>query len=221
MAKGTLPLEALDFQAVAGDEGVSLAPPLDEEKVPDASRTIAGNRYRFSAEGFFQINQSLLPDLVSFAIGDARGETAIDLYCGVGLFTLPLAGRFSRVKGVEGNPAAVACARRNLSDARLSNAEVVRAPVGVWLNANARAYTPVDLVLLDPPRTGLEEGATDGLLALRPQRITYVSCDPATLARDLREILHGGYSLSRVAAFDMFPQTHHVETVAFLDKVDS
>jgi 23S rRNA (uracil1939-C5)-methyltransferase len=219
MTSGSLPREALGFHAVAGDEGVSLSPPLDEEL--EASRSIAGNRYRFSAEGFFQINQTLLPELVAYAIGDAYGEAAVDLYCGVGLFTLPLAKRFARVTGVEGNPAAVAYARRNLSDAQLSNAEVECAPVGLWLTANAHTQAPVDLVLLDPPRTGLEEGAAGGLLALQPQRIAYVSCDPATLARDLRVLTGGGYTLATVAAFDMFPQTHHVETVAFLDKVDS
>ncbi|MCA1558626.1 MAG: methyltransferase, partial [Acidobacteria bacterium] len=180
-----------------------------------------GNRYRFSAQGFFQINQSLLPELVASAIDDSAGDQAVDLYCGVGLFTLPLARRFRSVTAVEGNATAVAYAQRNLSDANLDNAKVERAGVGDWLKAYAHTHAPVDLVLLDPPRTGLEEGATGGILALRPQRITYVSCDPATLARDLREIVRGGYTLFTVAAFDMFPQTHHVETIAFLHKLDS
>lgn len=219
MGRDLLPPEAEDFQAVAGDEGVSLAPPLDDGELLEASRTIADNRYRFSAEGFFQINQSLLPELVAFAIDDAHGDAAIDLYCGVGLFTLPLARRFRSVTGVEGNPSAVAYARRNLADAQLENAIVEHASVGEWLKTKASAHAPVELVLLDPPRAGLEEGATAGLLALRPQRITYVSCDPATLARDLREIIKGGYTLDKISAFDMFPQTHHVETVAFLHKL--
>ena len=218
MLADSLPQEAEDFQAVAGDEGVSLVPALNEEAL-EASRTIAENRYRYSAEGFFQINQSLLPELVAFAISDAHGDAAVDLYCGVGLFTLPLARRFKRVTGVEGNPSAVAYARRNLADAQLSNAVVDCAPVGEWLNANAPAHAPVDMVLLDPPRAGLEHGATGGILALQPRRITYVSCDPATLARDLKELLAGGYALGTVAAFDMFPQTHHVETVALLHKL--
>ncbi|MBD0373625.1 MAG: class I SAM-dependent RNA methyltransferase, partial [Pyrinomonadaceae bacterium] len=216
MRNDSLPPTAEDFQAVAGDEGVSLAPSLDDEAPLEASRVILESRYRFSAEGFFQINQSLLPELVAYAIDDARGDTAVDLYCGVGLFTLPLARRFRQVTGIEGNPSAVAYARRNLSEARLENALIECSPVGHWLNENAPAHAPVDLVLLDPPRTGLEEGATEGILALRPQHITYVSCDPATLARDLRELISGGYTLGPIAAFDMFPQTHHVETVVFL-----
>lgn len=218
MGAGSLPYEAEDFQAVAGDEGVSLAPPLDDDKPSEASRVILGHRYHFSAEGFFQINQSLLPSLVAHSVEGAHGETAVDLYCGVGLFTLPLARRFRLVTGVEGNPSAVAYARRNLRDAQLENAKVERAGVGDWLKENAVIHAPVDLVLLDPPRTGLEEGATGGILALRPRRITYVSCDPATLARDLREIVAGGYSIESVAAFDMFPQTHHVETIVMLSE---
>lgn len=218
MSAGSLPQGTQDFQAVAGDEGVSLAPSMDEKGPVEASRVILGHRYLFSAEGFFQINQSLLPSLVAHSLDDAHGETAIDLYCGVGLFTLPLARRFRHVTGVEGNPSAVAYARRNLLAAQLENAEVECAGVGQWLKENSKARVPVDLLLLDPPRAGLEEGAASSLLALSPRRITYVSCDPATLARDLREIIAGGYSIASVAAFDMFPQTHHVETVVMLCK---
>ncbi len=132
MKGGALPAESEDFQAVAGDEGVSLAPPVGEEDVKQASRTIGENRYHFSAEGFFQINQSLLPELVEFATRDAVGHAALDLYCGVGLFTLPLARRFRHVTGVEANPAAVAYARRNLLDAGLANTVVECAAVGQW-----------------------------------------------------------------------------------------
>lgn len=215
----SLPRDVEDFQAVTGDEGASLAPPLKEDEPRQLSLTIGENRYRFSAEGFFQINQSLLPALVAAATEVAKGDKAIDLYCGVGLFTLPLARRFNHVTGVEGNPSAVSYARRNLEDAHLTNARIERGAVDEWLSANALSRAPVDLVVLDPPRTGLEAGATDGILALRPRRIIYVSCDPATLARDLREMLNGGYSLGPISAFDMFPQTHHVETVAFLHEL--
>jgi 23S rRNA (uracil1939-C5)-methyltransferase len=212
----SLPKDVEDFQAVMGDEGASLAPPLKEDESREASISIRENRYRFSAEGFFQINQSLLPALVAAATEDANGDKAIDLYCGVGLFTLPLARRFNHVTGVEGNPSAVSHARRNLENAHLTNARIERGAVGEWLSANAEHHAPVDLVLLDPPRTGLEAGATDGILSLHPRRIIYVSCDPATLARDLREMLKDGYALGPIAAFDMFPQTHHVETVVSL-----
>jgi 23S rRNA (uracil1939-C5)-methyltransferase len=209
---------AREFEAVAGDDGVSIMPPLDERDAGERVRVIAGERYRFDAACFFQINHALLDALVAAAIGDERGDVAVDLYCGVGLFTLPLARRFARVIGVEGNADAARYARRNLSDAALSNAEIKIAQVGDFLARRAARLAPVDLVLLDPPRAGAEHGAVAGIINLRPRRIVYVSCDPATLARDLRELVAHGYALDSLAAFDMFPQTHHVETVARLTR---
>jgi 23S rRNA (uracil1939-C5)-methyltransferase len=150
------------------------------------------------------------------ALSDARGDTAIDLSCGAGLFTLPLAQRFKRVLGVEASAAAIGYARRNLEDANLENATFETARVGDWLAENSESLAPVDFVLLDPPRAGAEDGAVDGILTLKPQQISYVSCDPATLARDLRALTAGGYRLDSLSAFDMFPQTHHVETVSHL-----
>jgi 23S rRNA (uracil1939-C5)-methyltransferase len=212
--------ETREFEAVAGDDGVSLEPPLEERDAGERVRSIAGESYRFDAACFFQINHALLESLVVEALRDEAGESAIDLYCGVGLFTLPLARRFQRVTGVEANAAAAAYARRNLSDARLANAEIKTAQVGEWLARTARRRARVDLLLLDPPRAGAEHGALAGMLELQPRRIIYVSCDPATLARDVRELTTHGYRLASVAAFDMFPQTHHVETVARLMRAD-
>jgi 23S rRNA (uracil1939-C5)-methyltransferase len=218
MRERRLPLDVEEFQAVAGEqERAALAPPLDKDETMETARTIGAYRYRFSADGFFQINQELLAPLIEEAVDQAHGHTAIDLYCGAGLFTLPLATRFTHVTGVESNPSAIAYARRNLDDAGLFNAATVCARVSEWLKENAeQRHAPVDYLLLDPPRTGAEEGAIPGILSLRPRRIAYVSCDPATLARDLKELVAGGYTLDRFAAFDMFPQTHHVETVVHL-----
>jgi 23S rRNA (uracil1939-C5)-methyltransferase len=151
-------------------------------------------------------------------MSEAQGETALDLYCGAGLFTLSLSRRFARVRGVESNRRAVDYARRNLAGAGLDNALIDCAGVGEWLREQAASLGPVDFILLDPPRSGAEKGVIDSILAARPRRITYVSCDPATLARDLRGLVNGGYTLDSVAAFDMFPQTHHVETVAHLSE---
>ena len=221
MQNETLPANLTEFQAVAGDEGASLAPSTNNEAARDVSRTIAGHRYHFSADGFFQINHELLPSLIAAATSETQGTSAVDLYCGVGLFTLPLARRFTRVTGIEANPDAINYARRNLSDARLSNATFECARVGEYLDSHAQELAPADFVLLDPPRAGAEAQAIAGLLALRPQRITYVSCDPATLARDLKELINGGYQLEAVTAFDMFPQTHHVEAIAKLKLYDN
>jgi tRNA/tmRNA/rRNA uracil-C5-methylase (TrmA/RlmC/RlmD family) len=221
LKEGSLPEEVREFQSVAGDEGASLLPSLSGGQVSEVTRRIAGESYHFSAAGFFQINHELLAPLVNAALSSARGETArgetaVDLYCGAGLFTLPLARRFTRVTGIEASAHAVACARRNLSDAGLANARVECSTVSSWLKEHGPALAPVDYLLLDPPRTGAEEGAISAILLLRPQRIVYVSCDPATLARDLTQLFKGGYQLDSIAALDMFPQTHHVETVVHL-----
>lgn len=213
--EGALPA-ASEFQAVAGDEGAAISPSVGPAFMREVSRSVGERRYRFNAEGFFQINHELLPSLIEAAVGPMQGERAIDLYCGVGLFTLPLAGRFAHVFGVEANDAAIGYARSNLQDAGLANATLTCAKVSDWLRDEQAQLKPVDFLLLDPPRAGAEEGATDGILALRPARISYVSCDPATLARDLKHLIGGGYCLDSVSAFDMFPQTHHVETVAHL-----
>jgi 23S rRNA (uracil1939-C5)-methyltransferase len=243
MTSGSLP-DVRDFRAVVGDESVSISPPVRVsspnvtegsdlavagEGVSDITRTLHGESYGFNAESFFQTNDSLAPELIDAALGDASGKTAIELYCGVGLFTLSLARRFSHVIGVESDPAAAKFARENLAKAGLANGEVATRDVGVWLedvkrhdlsrltreSANA-LQGQIDFVLLDPPRIGAESRVIAGVLGLKPQRISYVSCDPATLARDLKKLIAAGYHLSSISAFDMFPQTHHVETVVHL-----
>ena len=151
-------------------------------------------------------------------MADTQGETALDLYCGVGLFTLPLARRFFRVIGVESDGPAANYARINLANADLNNASISTARVSEWLKHSALERGMTDLVLLDPPRTGAEPGVIAGILSLEPKLISYVSCDPATLARDLKDLLAGGYHLVSIIAFDMFPQTHHVETVVHLGR---
>ncbi len=208
------------IEAVGGNEGVSVAADLGGLNSMTVSRVIGNETYHFSAEGFFQINHDLLEPLINEAIGRstagrAKGGVAIDLYCGVGLFTLPLARRFGLVVAIEANRRAVEFARRNLELAGLENAEVVALGVADWLKQHL-AFEPVDFLLLDPPRSGAENAVIEGILKLLPRRIAYVSCDPATLARDLKKLIAGGYSLDSVVAFDMFPQTHHVEAVAHL-----
>jgi len=214
----SLPPDAHEYEAVAGDDGVSLTPPVTADDGRERQREVAGEHYRFGAGCFFQINHTLLEQLVEEGLRGARGETALDLYAGVGLFTLPLARRFSRVVAVEGHAAAADYARLNLSEAGLSNARVETSAVGAWLTAHAASQVPADFVLLDPPRTGAEPETLAGILALKPSHVSYVSCDPATLARDLRTLLDAGFQIDTLRALDMFPQTHHVETVAHLSR---
>jgi 23S rRNA (uracil1939-C5)-methyltransferase len=202
------------LDVVQGENGVSFAPEFAGFHTSELSLTVRGETYQFNAETFFQINPSLLGPLIDFALGDASGESVLDLYCGVGLFTLPLARRFKKVVAVEANSAAVRFARRNLQRAALDNVRVVTATVTDWFRN--RPAGPVDFVLLDPPRAGAESAVIKGIIDLRPAAISYVSCDPATLARDLKKLIAGGYAIHSIAAFDLFPQTHHVETVVLL-----
>ena len=205
------PPELKHLDVVAGENGVSFAPAFAEFETKELALTVRSEVYNYNAESFFQINPSLLGQLIDFALRDASGETVLDLYCGVGLFTLPLARGFKNVIGVEANPAAARFARRNLQRAGLTNARVMTATVTDWFRSSNPGS--VDFVLLDPPRAGAESAVIKGILDAEPREISYVSCDPATLARDLRKLLTGGYAVDSIAAFDLFPQTHHVETI--------
>lgn len=229
MKQGELTDEARYFRAVVGDDGVSVAAVGGErrrdtsatviESSREITRTILGQRYHLDAESFFQTNNDLLPALIDYALGDVHGGKAIELYCGVGLFTVPLARRFERVIAVEDDTEATELARKNLGIAGLSNARVEKSDVGNWVagNASTEDLRAVDFLLLDPPRAGAESVVITGIARLKPSRICYVSCDPATLARDLKKLIADGYSISTIQAFDMFPQTHHVETVVHLN----
>jgi tRNA/tmRNA/rRNA uracil-C5-methylase (TrmA/RlmC/RlmD family) len=208
------PRDLKHLDGVVGENGVSVSPSFAEFQTNELTLTVRGEVYQYNANAFFQINPSLLGSLVENAIGDASGGTVLDLYCGVGLFTLPLARQFQKVIGVEANATATRFARRNLQLAGLRNADVITATVTDWFRS--ASIGPVDFVLLDPPRAGAESAVIEGILNLQPRAISYVSCDPATLARDLRKLIGGGYVIESIAGFDLFPQTHHVETVVRL-----
>jgi 23S rRNA (uracil1939-C5)-methyltransferase len=205
------PPDLKHLDVVAGENGVSFAPAFADFETRELSLRIRGEIYHYNAQSFFQINPSLLVPLIDFALDDASGESALDLYSGVGLFTLPLSRQFKKVVAVESNPTAVRFARRNLQN---TNARVIAAGVAEWIRS--APMRDVDFVLLDPPRAGAESAVIKGILDLRPPQISYVSCDPATLARDLKKLLSGGYKIRSIRGFDLFPQTHHVETVVHL-----
>ena len=190
---------------------------IESENADEVSLTIGGFEYRFSAATFFQVNHSILPQFIETAIADAKGTLALDLYCGVGLFSLPLAKRFDQVIGIEGNTASIEFAQKNAANAGLQNATFESAVVGEWLRQNVEKK--VDFVLLDPPRTGAERETIESLITMKPKQIVYASCNPATLGRDLRLLLENGdYQIEHITAFDFFPQTHHVETIVRLLK---
>jgi 23S rRNA (uracil1939-C5)-methyltransferase len=173
----------------------------------------AGFTYRAASGSFFQVNRFLIDELVRAAIGEATGDKALDLYAGVGLFSLPLARRFSSVTSVESGTTAVRDLRFNAERAG-SPVEIVQSATEDFLK-NLEAAP--DFVLADPPRTGLGKAVVARLAELKPHRITIVSCDPATLARDLPGLLEAGYRIERLTMADLFPQTFHIETVAELE----
>jgi len=174
---------------------------------------IKGALFRVSPNSFFQVNTSLVETLVDRVLGylDLRGgETVLDAYCGVGLFGRFIAPVAGRVIGIESSQSAVADARYNLS--QFDNVELHKGLVEQVLPSLA---VRIDAAVLDPPRAGCGQ-VVQALIDKRVERLVYVSCDPATLARDTRQLLAGGYRLIKVQPLDMFPHTYHIETVSLL-----
>ncbi len=172
--------------------------------------------FRVAADGFWQAHRSapqLLTDAVLSAVGDVSGATVADLYAGAGLFTVPLAGavgEHGQVVAVEGDARAVRDARRNVHG--LAQVTLLSGDVRQVVGQMERP----DVVVLDPPRVGARRPVVDALAALGPDRVVYVACDPAALARDVGLFAGHGYRLAAVTAYDVFPMTHHVEAVALL-----
>ena len=170
-------------------------------------------RFRVSRNSFFQVNRFLLDALVETALEGAEGETALDVYAGVGLFSLALAGRFDEVAAVESGTGAIRDLTYNAERAGLANIRAEQQTAEEYLHGLDHA---LDFVLLDPPRAGLGKIVVRRLAELRPRRVTIVACDPATLARDLAGLLAAGYHIEKMTLVDLFPQTYHLETVVRL-----
>ena len=182
---------------------------------------VDGRYFKVSPRAFWQSHrdapETLLAQVLAYA--DAQpGDHVVDLFSGVGLFSVPLAKRVGpggKVIAVESSPYAVRDARENADALRhLRVREWNVAP-----RAINDAVSPGDIVVLDPPRSGLAKGVAEALIRRSPRRLVYVSCDAATLARDLKILIAGGYELNDLSVFDLFPMTEHVETVCVLDKV--
>lgn len=199
--------------ASGSDGAVTLDPPVPGFRSDAVARGAAGFEFEFDARCFFQAHAGLLEELVRAVVGRWRGEIAVDLYSGVGLFTLPLARNYRRTVAVEGNAVAARYARRNARKSGLSGIEIVRRAVESW-SLESLDRVP-DRVVLDPPRAGLPLGLIAALRKLRPPRVTYVSCHAAALARDLGR-LAGAYRVEAVSFLDLFPQTGHLETIVQL-----
>ena len=210
--------ELRQIDVAAAETGVSFAPANSNLASEPLWQTTSGAIYSFDPSTFFQSNPALLDVLIEEALGGSSGEFAIDLYAGVGLFTIQLARRFKRVIGVEADRKTAKHAIANIAANSVANIEFYTSPADSWLKAFiARTSQSPDLLVLDPPRTGAAQ-AIPLIIELSPRSISYVSCDPSTLARDLRTLVDGGYTISRITAIDLFPQTYHVETVARLSR---
>jgi tRNA/tmRNA/rRNA uracil-C5-methylase (TrmA/RlmC/RlmD family) len=178
----------------------------------------SGREWTVAADAFWQVHPAAA-DVFAAAVLEMLqprpGERAWDLYGGAGLFAAALApavGTGGRVTIVESDRRAVAAARRSLAD--LPQVRVVAGDVGTVLGD--RRWRSIDLVVLDPPRTGAGRAVVDAVLARRPRGVAYVACDPAAFARDVSAFRERGWRLARLRAFDAFPMTHHVEIVALL-----
>ena len=174
------------------------------------------HEYQVSTGAFFQVNRHLIDELLSVVTGDARGDVALDLYAGVGLFSAALAQNFHHILGVEASQTAYGDLVQNVP----ANVKAVGARTEDYLRSDYPRSRPVrkrpDLVVLDPPRTGAGKVVIRSLVELGAPRIRYVSCAPATLARDIALLLAAGYHIEEAHLFDLFPETFHIESVLLL-----
>ena len=178
---------------------------------------LCGHTFLLSPEAFYQVNHAQAERLYACAVdyaGLTGGETVLDLYCGAGTITLALAAHAKHAVGVEIVPEAIENAKNNARRNGAENVEFYCADAG----QAAGRFSGIDVLVVDPPRKGLDETARDAILKMQPPRVVYVSCDPATLARDVAELCGAGYTLEKAQAYDLFPRTFHVETVVLLSR---
>ena len=183
--------------------------------------TLCGFRFDIAPQAFFQVNPPQAERLYRKALEYAAPgpETlALDLYCGAGTISLCLASRAGRVIGAEIVPEAIENARQNAAKNHVENVEFLCADAGEAARTLAARRLRPDIVVVDPPRKGMQEDALRAVASMRPERVVYVSCEPSTLARDVLRFSELGYALREATAFDLFPRTKHVETVTLLSR---
>ena len=212
----TLSVNRKRGNAVLGDRFITLFGPGYIED------TLCGLRFRLSPQSFYQVNHHQAEKLYETAIsmaGIGKADLVLDLYCGVGTITLAMAGKAGKVIGVEVVPQAVEDARENARRNGIPNAEFFCGDAGqAALELEKQGIRP-DVVVVDPPRKGLSADAIEAIARMAPQRLVYVSCDCATLARDIALLKPHGYRLEKITAADLFPRCAHVETVTLMSKI--
>jgi 23S rRNA (uracil1939-C5)-methyltransferase len=177
---------------------------------------VLGRDFHVSAASFFQVNTAMAEKMVQHLLTClplSLPGTLLDVYCGVGLFSAFLAPKCERVIGIESSPSACEDFAVNLDE--FDNVELYE---GLAEEVIPHLEAKPEIVLVDPPRAGLEKRVVDGILELRPRVIAYVSCDPSTLARDSKRFIEGGYKLKQVTPFDLFPQTYHIESIGIFEQ---
>ena len=204
--------------AVLGDKFVTLYGPGYIED------TLCGLNFRLSARSFYQVNHAQAQRLYETAIamaGITKNDLVLDLYCGVGTITLAMASAAGKVMGVEVVPQAIEDARDNARRNGIENAEFFCADAGAAaLELEQKGIRP-DIITVDPPRKGLNSDAIEAIDRMNPKRLVYISCDPATLARDTALLKERGFRLEKAIAADLFPRCSHVETVCLLSKLNT
>ncbi|HEX8990673.1 MAG TPA: TRAM domain-containing protein [Anaerolineales bacterium] len=211
-------LPALDVEA-----GISVVHTFDDHLVVVAGddhimMQVLGRNFRVSAPSFFQVNTAMAEQMVRHILENLPARrspvsTVLDAYCGAGLFSAFLAPLCDRLIGIESSPAACDDFAFNLDE--FDNVELYEDAAG---NVLASLDVQPDVILVDPPRLGLDPPALDGILRLQPRTVAYVSCDPSTLARDARRLIDGGYHLRSSIPFDLFPQTYHIESISWFER---
>jgi len=185
---------------------------VDGKLISEGEMTIDG--YYVTTDAFFQVNRHLLATmrrlLSDIATRAPSKTTAIDLYSGVGFFSRPLAEIFGSVTAVEGAEPAHECAKRNVPE----NVTLVHAPVEWWVERMPRA----DFVFLDPPRSGARRNVIDAIATRATEMVCFLACDPVTFARDASRLIASGWRLASLDLLDLFPNTHHVETLASFER---
>ncbi len=184
---------------------------------------LCGRRFKISAKSFYQVNSVQTEALYAKAAEYAQltgKETVVDAYCGIGTIALAVAGQAGKVIGVELNKDAVRDAVTNAKINQIKNADFYQNDAGHFLTQMADAGEKVDVVFMDPPRSGSTEEFLDALIRICPKRIVYISCEPETLARDLKYLTRkSGYRVREITPVDMFPFTGHVETICCLSRI--
>jgi 23S rRNA (uracil1939-C5)-methyltransferase len=181
--------------------------------------SVLGRDFRISAASFFQVNTAMAEKMVNHLLMNlpiTQPATLLDVYCGAGLFSAFFAPKCERVIGIESSPSACEDFAFNLDE--FDNVELYEGLAEEVLPGLVGQIDNLSYVIVDPPRAGLEKRVIDGILQLKPQLIAYVSCDPATLARDAARLINGGYRLKDVTPFDLFPQTFHIESISLFER---